>query len=212
MKLSRLLVLFAAASICLAQDIAKPPVVVYRATPSSKPLLIPDQEWSAMQKMSKEQFQQKIQELTDRMNQVGCPVVLTSAQMTGYLMLLKDSPGSSGTSTNPGDGPGIDLGFRNASGKQIRSIALDAEFLAKRTIYDLQAEKIEIHLTAEGTRNVDNALDHLRHLPLPQRTHPVVLNHLQLEQVTFIDGSVWMPVRDDSCGFSPGVETQIVAR
>jgi hypothetical protein len=147
-----------------------------------------------------------------RMNRVGCPVVLTSAQMTPYLMLLKTSPNSSDRSTDLGRGPGIDLDFRNASGKEIRSIELDAEFLAKQSIYDLQAEKIELHLTAEGTRDINEALDHLRHLPLPQSTHPVVLNQIQLEQVTFTDGSVWTPIQGDSCRFSPNAAQQIVAR
>jgi PHD/YefM family antitoxin component YafN of YafNO toxin-antitoxin module len=143
MKLSPLLALFAAAAICFAQDIARPPVVIYRATPTSKAVLIPEQDWSAMQKMSKAQFQQKLQELTDRMNQVGCPVVLTSAQMTPYLLLLKASPNSSDAPVDLGRGPGIDLGFRNASGKEIHSIALDAEFLAKQSIYDLRAERLK---------------------------------------------------------------------
>jgi hypothetical protein len=147
----------------------------------------------------------------------SCPVVLTSAQMTPYLLLLRSSDGSSAGNPSvgdplPGREPGIDLHFRNASGKEIRSVEINAEFLAKESIYDLRAKKIDLHLSAQGTQNIDETLEHLRHLPLPARTHPVVLNHIALEQVTFTDGSVWSPAKDDACGFSPNGSQQIVAR
>ena len=167
MKLSALLVLFAAASTCFAQPTAKPPTV--------------------------------------QTHQAGCPVVLTSAEMTPYLMLLRASGG-------PATQGGLDLKFRNASGKEIQSMALQAEFLAKKSIYDLRTDKLEVHLTAQGTRDMNDALDHLRHLPLPERSHPVMLNRIQLEQVTFTDGSIWTPVKDDACGFSPNPAQEIVSR
>jgi hypothetical protein len=181
MKLSTLLVLFAAASTGIAQVAPKPEIA-----PAA-------------------------------LKAGGCPVVLTSAQMTPYLLLLRSSDGSSVGNPSAGDSlpgrePGIDLHFRNASGKEIRAVELDAEFLAKESIYDLRAKKLDLHLSAQGTQSIDETLEHLRHLPLPARTHPVVLSHIALEQVTFTDGAVWSPAKDDACGFSPNGSQQIVAR
>jgi hypothetical protein len=205
MKLSTLLVLFTISSVCFAQAPVKPPGGIYGTTPGSGPVTIPAQDWTAMQEMPKAEFQQKFQQLTDRINQAGCPVVLTSAEMTPYLMLLRASGG-------PATQGGLDLRFRNTSGKEIQSIELGAEFLAKKSIYDLRTDKLEVHLTAQGTRDINDAFDHLRHLPLPERSHPVMLNRIQLEHVTFTDGSIWTPVRDDACGFSPNRAQEIVSR
>jgi hypothetical protein len=200
MKLSILLILLAAACTSMAQETMKPPAVIYRAAPASGPVIIPAQDWPAMQKMPKAEFQKKLQDLTDRMNQTGCPVVLTSAGLTPYLMLLHASAGSAET---PGRDPGLDLNFRNASGKEIRSMEFDAEFLARKSIYDLNAVKIDLHLTADGTGSVDETFEQLRHLPLPQRSHPVTFQRIELEQVTFADGSVWTPKDDSFCGIGP---------
>lgn len=142
-----------------------------------------------------------LQAASDRVNQVGCPVVLTSAWLSPYLMLLRD--GMTPSPDTVRDGSGIDLRFRNASGKEIRSMELDAVFLAKKSIYDLNGVKITLHLTATGTDSIDSTFEHLRHLPLPAKTNPVLVDNVSLEQVTFADGSVWTAKGDGFCGFAP---------
>jgi hypothetical protein len=203
MKRSPLLALFAAASMCVAQSTAAPPAVPGQGSTMSAQ---EDQRLQAAIAATKAKLEAQIQIMTDRMNQVGCPVTLTSAQLTPYLMLLRASNGSSATEG------GLDLQFRNTSGKQIQSMEFQAEFLAKKSMYDLKAVKVDLHLTASGTSSLDKTLDHLRHLPLPQRTNPVVLNSITLEQVTFADGSLWFPAQDNRCGYSPSQAMQVGAR
>jgi hypothetical protein len=156
--------------------------------------------------LSKEDLEKNVQAIIDRADQAGCPVKLTSAGLTPYLLLLR-------TSTNaPATQGGLDLQFENASGKEIRSMEFDARFLAKKSIYDLKAEKIDLHLTASGTSSIDKTFDHLRHLPLPERTNPVMLSTVMLEQVTFSDGSVWAPANDNYCGISANQTVRVGAR
>ena len=128
--------------------------------------------------------------------QANCPVVLTSAWLAPRMQLLKSGDAS--------DGNGIDLEFHNASGKAIRSMELSATILVKRSIYDLgYLPPVNLQLTAFGTRNIDSAFDELRRLTLPTEMHPALVDSVQLEQVTFEDGSVWSPKTDQSCGLAP---------
>ena len=206
-KLSTLFVLFLAASAALAQSDTTSPQTTKPAANAPKITVGPGEV--TFENLSPEDAQTKLQGMLNRVYQVGCPVQLTSAQLTPYLMLLQSS-----TDTPPSQG-GVDLQFRNASGKKIRSMEFDVEFLARKSIYDLKTAKIDLHLTANGTHSFDDTFDHLRHLPLPQRTYPVSLNTITLEQVTFDDGSVWMPSKENYnyCGFfSPNHEMQIGAR
>lgn len=211
-KLSALFVLFLAASAALAQSDTKSPQTTKPAAPAANAPKItvgPGDMTLTLENLSQEDAQTKLQGMLNRVYQVGCPVQLTSAQLTPYLMLLQSS-----TDTPPSQG-GVDLQFRNASGKKIRSMEFDVEFLARKSIYDLKTAKIDLHLTANGTRSLDDTFDHLRHLSLPQRTYPVTLNTITLQQVTFDDGSVWMPSKENNnyCGFfSPNREMQIGAR
>jgi hypothetical protein len=206
MKLSTLLLLLTASSVCLAQSAAKPPQVVIVPAPNANDATASAQDQRALQGLSKDELEQKLQAMVERSDQAGCPVKLTSAELTPYLLLLQtsnDAPATHGS---------LDLQFQNASGKGIRSMEFDVQFLARKSIYDLKAVKIDLHLSASGTRSLDKTFDHLRHLPLPLRTNPVVLNTITLEQVTFADGSVWTPEKDNNCDFSPSREMQVGAR
>ncbi len=202
MKLSTFLLLFAAASTAIAQS-----------TASSQANLSPGQigvagdassaATATVITLAGSSTTKDLKAAGDRVAQAGCPVVLTSAWLTPYLMLLRDG------AAKPDDSGGIDLHFRNASGKAIRSMELDAVFLAKRTIYDLNGVKITLHLTATGTESIDNTFEHLRHLPLPAKTNPVLVDRMTLEQVTFADGSVWTSKDDGFCGIEPNSVEQI---
>ncbi len=138
-----------------------------------------------------------LDKMMDRISQANCPVVLTSAWLAPRLQLL----GSDETSASNG----IDLGFRNASGKEIRSMELSATILVKKSIYDLAyLPPVHLSLTASGTRNIDSAFDELQRLTLPNQMHPALVDSVRLEQVTFDDGSVWSPATSQYCGLKAG--------
>jgi len=186
MKLSALLLL--SASMCMAQAVTPHP------GPSSSPhqdsnvptgyedLPIPGPD-----------LQAAFARMMQRSMQANCPVVLTSAFLAPRLQLLK--------SNDPSAGNGIDLEFRNASGKEIRSMELSATILVKKSIYDLgYLPPVNLHLTSYGTTNVDSAFDQLRRVFLPSNLHPAVVDSVRLEQVTFADGSLWTPANSQFCG------------
>lgn len=140
----------------------------------------------------------QLQGILDRTAEAGCPVVLTSAWLAPRLQLVKSPSGDSS------GGNGIDLEFRNASGKEIRSIELSATILVKKSIYDLgYLPPVHLSLTAFGTRNIDSAFAELRRLSLPEEMHPALVDSVRLEQVTFGDGSEWFPASDRFCGLKP---------
>lgn len=189
MKLSALIVLGAFACVSVAQSNQVPS--------SSQNLTVDDQSLSrAAAGVAASASAKALQKMMDRISHARCPVVLTSAWLTPRIQLLKsgDDP----------DGNGIDLEFRNASGKGIYSMELSATILVKKSIYDLgYLPPVHLHLTAYGTRNIDSAFDELRRLSLPDQMHPAVVDGVRLEQVTFEDGSVWSPANDQYCGLKP---------
>lgn len=145
----------------------------------------------------------QLQKMLDRVNQASCPVVLTSAGLTPHLMLV-DTPRDSAAN-------GLDLEFRNTSGKEIRLMQFSAKILVKKSKYDLDyLPPIRVYLTAEGTRTVDETFAQLRHLSLPGDIHPTLVQGITLEQVTFEDGSVWTPVGNQYCGLKPDPMLSIV--
>ena len=197
MKLSALLLL--GASMCMAQAVTPPQAA------TSSPQRNPNSETAYEElPIPSPALQATIAGDMERAMQANCPVVLTSAWLAPRLQLLK-----SGDAAN---GNGIDLEFRNTSGKEIRSLDLSATILVKKTIYDLgYLPPVHLHLTAYGTRNIDSAFDELRRLTLPSEIHPAVVDSVRLEQVTFADGSVWSPKTDEFCGLKGG-STRSIAR
>jgi hypothetical protein len=116
MKLSALLLL--AASMCMAQ------AVTQHQGAASSPQQNPASGTAYEQlPIPSPAVQAAISKDMERAMQGNCPVVLTSAWLAPRLQLLK-----SGDAT---DGNGIDLEFRNASGKEIRSLDLSATILVK---------------------------------------------------------------------------------
>jgi hypothetical protein len=189
MKLSALLLL--GASMCMAQAVAPHPGI------ASSPQQNPNSETAYEElPIPSPTLQATIARDMERAMQANCPVVLTSAWLVPRLQLLKWGDAANGN--------GIDLEFRNASGKEIRSIDLSATILVKKSIYDLgHLPPVHLHLTAYGTRNIDSAFDEIRRLTLPSNLHPAVVDGIRLEQVTFADGSVWTAKADKYCGLTP---------
>lgn len=190
MKLSALLLL-AGASMCAAQSRPVPP----SQTPNVA--IVDDQAIGhAEAAMAAAASIDQLQKMVDRVNQANCPVVLTSAWLTPHLMLL-NSPSSS-------SGNGVDLEFRNASGKAIRSMELSATILVKKSKYDLgYLPPVKVRLSASGIQTIDSAFAQLRRLSLPSEMHPALVQGVTLDQVTFEDGSVWSPRNDQYCGLKP---------
>ena len=196
MKLSVLLL--AVASTCLAQ--IKP------ATPPAAPSLSQTQSIAvvddpaiahAAAAVATAANVDQLQKMLDRVNRASCPVVLTSAWLAPYLMLLN----TAGDSSSNG---GLDLEFRNTSGKEIRSMQFSAKILVKKSKYDLDyLPPIRVYLTAEGTRTVDETFAQLRRLSLPEDIHPSLVQGITLEEVTFEDGSAWAPAGNQYCGLKP---------
>lgn len=198
MKLSVLLLL-AAASTCMAQSLAISPQAAASTGPNPQVGIVDSEAVSraatAFAEAAANKELQKVK-VMDHVNQTNCPVVLTSAWMTPHLMLLN-------TAREP-TGNGIDLEFNNVSGKEIRLMELSAQLLVKKSIYDLgYLPPIHLHLTAYGTRSLDQTFAQLRHLPLPDGIHAGLLQAVTLEQVTFADGSLWTPKSNDYCGIGP---------
>jgi hypothetical protein len=199
------LLLLAAVPICVAQGTSASLQATPSLDPNPKMGIVNDEAMSrAVADFAAAAATRESQKTMDRINQADCPVVLTSAGLTPYLMLLH----TSGETANNG---GLDLEFRNASGKEIRSMEFSAEILVKKSIYDLDPLRIHLHLTAYGTASIDKAFAQFRHLSLPQQIHPSMVERLTLEQVTFVDGSIWTSRNDSYCGFAPS-QTLPVAR
>jgi hypothetical protein len=202
MKLSALLLLAAAASACVAQNVI--PFQKAVPSPDQNPNIgiVDDDALSrAVTAVAAEAEKKELQKMMDRVNQANCPVVLTGAGLTPYVMLLNTSSDVGSDSANR---PGLELEFRNVSGREIRSMEFSARILVKRSIYDLDyLPAIHLYLTAYGTRSVDATFAQLRHLSLPQGIRPSLVEGITLEQVTFGDGSVWTPKNDDYCAFNP---------
>ena len=189
MKLSALLLLGVAACISPAQNVT--PSQSTKSIQDQTIILTLDEDASVDPELRALSLR-----MMERSVQANCPVVLTSAWLAPHLQLLR--------SGNLSDEKGIDLEFRNASGKAIRSIELSATILVKNSIYDLgYLPPVHLHLTAYGTQNIDSAFAELRRLSLPEEMHPALVDGVRLEQVTFEDGSVWSPATDQFCGLKP---------
>jgi len=190
------LLLLAAVSTCVAQS----NTVSNQATPSLNPNptagIAGEEAMSRAANVAVAPANKEPGKMMDRMNQANCPVVLTSAGLTPYMMLLR----TSGDAANNG---GLDLELRNASGKEVRAMKVSAELFVKKSIYDLDSQRVQLHLTANGTVNMDKTLAQFLHLSLPQQILPTMVEKLTVEEVTFADGSIWTPATDSYCGLVP---------
>ncbi|MGA7312609.1 MAG: hypothetical protein WBX22_01440, partial [Silvibacterium sp.] len=138
------LLLLAAVPTCVAQSNSASPQATPSLDPNPKMGIVDDESIRVAADFAAAAATKESQKTMDRINQADCPVVLASAGLTPYLMLLH----TSGETANNG---GLDLEFRNASGKEIRSMEFSAEILVKKSIYDLDSLRIHLHLTAYGT-------------------------------------------------------------
>jgi len=123
-------------------------------------------------------------------SQVGCPVELTSASILpkGRLLPVKNS----------GSGYGdLQLGFRNVSGKQIRSISVVAELKIKRSVYDLDSTTVDVKFALPGLFSSDKDSTISRTMALTVGAFG--FDRVRLEQVEYADGTTWSVNRLVSC-------------
>ena len=197
MKLSVLLILLAAASTCVAQSTAQPFAIpsLPQLSPDSGSAMPAQQSVPILPQISEEDLGHKMRQM---LNQVdgSCPVVLTSASLSPYLLLLRSGG-------NDGRQGGLDLEFRNTSGKSIYSMDFSVEILAKKSKYDLAATRISLDLTVYGARSADETFAQLRHLSLPQAMHPSTVESVTVRQVFYEDGTVWTAREGSFCGLGP---------
>jgi hypothetical protein len=172
MKLSALALLVAAATACFAQS----------AAPNSGDA-------------KSHQVMPAIGDLTSRpqSSQTGCPVVLTNASLNTKAHYMP-AAGKSGSAGGNGD---LSLQFRNMSGKQIQSVGIVAELNVKRSVYDLDATAIQLHLMLTGTGSLDKNSDLSRMVPLTVAAFG--LGRISVEQVNYSDGTVWNAASTNNC-------------
>ena len=120
--------------------------------------------------------------------QMWCPVDLVSATI--------DTPARYLPVTTPEANSGsLDLTFRNAADRKIKSAALSVQVKAKKSIYDLDAYTLTTHLEISGIEVASGELS--RRLPLPVPAFGVA--QVILESVTYADGSIWSRKSSSGC-------------
>jgi hypothetical protein len=117
-----------------------------------------------------------------------CPVDLISAKI--------DTPARYLPVTTPqGYSGSLDLTFRNAANKKIKSAALKVQVKAKKSIYDLDAYTLTTHLEISGIDVASDQLSRRLRLPVPAFGVAQVI----LESVTYADGSSWSRKSGSGC-------------
>jgi hypothetical protein len=139
-------------------------------------------------------------------SQAGCPVVLTSAHLNWPASYLPVTAAEKVTE------PNLALGFQNSSGKAIRSVAITARFLAKQSVYQLDARGFDLHLTFSGVDAADKAAEQLREIRLPEKMYAYGVTRVSLEQVTFGDGTFWMAMGRNNCSLNVTGTAERVAK
>ena len=117
-----------------------------------------------------------------------CPVDLISAMIDTPARYLP-------VATPEGDSGSLDLTFRNAADKKIKSASLEVQVRAKKSIYDLEAYTLTTHLEISGIDVASGQLS--RRLPLPVPAFGVA--QVILERVTYADGSIWSRKSGSGC-------------
>jgi hypothetical protein len=127
------------------------------------------------------------------MNQTSCPLYMESASVApegGYLPATAQNRQAAG----------LDLHFRNQSGKPIASASITAQLNVKTNVFALDAHPLQLRLTLSGTQDLDKTRDQTQHIVLPRHVYLFGVARVTLDQVTYADGSVWTaPVRSNFC-------------
>ena len=138
-------------------------------------------------------------------NQMGCPVVLTSASIkTKARYMPVDTTGPDANS------PSLDLQFRNMSGKGILWVTIMAQLKFKRSNYDLDSTTFDLYQTLPGTSVTDQKSEQARVVPL--RVPAFGVGSVTLQRVTYKDGTVWTADGSNTCKVSPTGAERVIAK
>jgi hypothetical protein len=138
-------------------------------------------------------------------NQTGCPLFLKSATVApegGYLPVTAQNRQAAG----------LDLHFRNQSGKAIASASISAQLNVKTNVYALDAHPLQLRLTLSGTQDLDKTLDQIQHIVLPPHVYLFGVAQVTLDQVMYMDGSAWNASADNNACGTYGPSTEKIAK
>jgi hypothetical protein len=133
-------------------------------------------------------------------------VVLTSAQLNWPASYLPV------TSAEKVTQPNLALGFRNSSGKAIRSISITARFLGKQSLYQLDASAFDLRLTFSGIDAANKAEEQLRDIRVPEKMYAYGVTRVSLQQVLFADGTFWTAFGHGNCSLDVQGSAERVAK
>lgn len=139
-------------------------------------------------------------------SQTGCPVTLTSAHLNWPASYLPV------TSAEKVTQPNLALGFKNSSGKAIRSATITARFLGKQNVYQLDAGAFDLRLTFSGVDAADQAAEQLREIRVPAKMYAYGVTRVSLEQVLFANGTFWTAFGHGNCGLDVQGSAERVAK
>ncbi len=117
--------------------------------------------------------------------QLGCPVAFTdvSLESPAQFMLVWQRANENSSLT---------FQYKNRSNKEIESISIRADLKVKKSVYDLDATPVTLHLTLTG-RNTEQTR------PLTLRAYG--LSRVILEQVSYSDGTAWTADARNACSY-----------
>jgi hypothetical protein len=189
---SALLLVAASATVAGAQEYVPPQgaqngsgVATITVEPAQNGTHLSPKETAALAQ-AQAMVQAQMQGLRTQMPQAGCPLYLTSARLNWPASYLPV------TSAEKVTEPNLALGFRNSSGKAIRSATITARFLGKQSVYQLDADAFDLRLTFSGVDAADKAAEQLREIRVPEKMYAFGVTRVSLEQVTFADGTFWV--------------------
>lgn len=125
----------------------------------------------------------------------GCPVQISNVSLTRPPRLILAAGWADSRQ------PKLSLQYANTSGKGIQFIAVKADLLVKKSIYDLDATKIGVDLVLWRGGVLARGASKSQALAL--KGDAFGLSGVNLEQVVFTDGTTWMPSPSQVCEF-PG--------
>jgi len=140
------------------------------------------------------------------LGQSACPVVLTSARLNWPASYLPV------TSAEKVTEPNLALGFRNTSGKAIRSVTITAALLGKKSVYQIDANALDLRLTFSDVKDANKAAEQLREIRMPGKMYAYGVTRVSLDQVMFADGTLWMAPGHSGCSLDVRGSAERVAK
>jgi hypothetical protein len=117
--------------------------------------------------------------------QAGCPVIFTDVALKTNAHFMRVRQGA------PPD-RSVDFQYKNQSGKLIAAISVRADLKVKKSVYDLDTTTVTLNMALSGTGAEEI-------LPLTMLAYG--LDRVTLEQVSYIDGTIWTADTKRACSY-----------